>query len=80
MDNTIPQAAVLELLAAVRDALNVTGLDGLARTRRMIQVSVRLDGILATAGLDAEHPELPALAPRVMADASAHLRRLGGAR
>jgi len=70
---------VLELLAAARDALDCAGLDHAGMIRRMAEVRVRLDGVVATAAIDAEHPELPSLAPRVMADAAAWLRRLGGA-
>jgi hypothetical protein len=66
---------VLDLLTAVRDALDVTGLDDVARTHRMIEVRVRLDGILSTVAIDAKHPELPGMAPRAMADAIAALRR-----
>lgn len=68
-------APVLELLAAVRDSLDVTGLDDVARIHRMIEVRVRLDGILSTAAIDAEHPDLPGMAPQFMADAIAALRR-----
>jgi hypothetical protein len=66
---------VIDLLAAVRDALDCTGLDSAGRIYRTVQVQVRLDGILTTARIDAEHPDLPPLVSRAITDAVAALRQ-----
>ena len=74
--STTPE--VRELLAAIRDTLDVTG-DDRAAVRRMVSVRLEVGAVLVAMKADEERPHLPSITPEVLRGAADRLRsREGG--
>ena len=80
MNDSSISAEVQELLAAVRDALDCTGLDRDAMVRRMVTVQTYVGTVLAGASVDAKFPDLPPRWRERMTEAAELLRELDAAK
>jgi hypothetical protein len=78
-DSRIP-AEVQELLAAIRDALDCSGLDHAGMVRRTVTVQTYLGTVLSGARVDAKFPDLPPRWRERMTEAAELLRELDAAK